>query len=121
MSRPIQIPIPTLVRVKGGALDRVGLYLQAQALSACVRQLDDSRWTGTGTPQAPRAALRGRCAQCAIAALTLAAQRGLEDVPTSAFNDILAPLLDFPGSEKLADRLRETGLGAQVVSPGDAP
>jgi tetratricopeptide (TPR) repeat protein len=100
--------------------DAAELYLQAQALSACVRQLDDSRWTAAS--QAPRAELRGRCAQCAIAALTLAAQRGLDDVPSSAFQDILAPLRAYPGSEKVADRLREiarAGLGAQVASPRD--
>lgn len=36
MLRPTQISIPTLVRVKEGALDRVGLYLQREKRSAVV-------------------------------------------------------------------------------------
>jgi serine/threonine-protein kinase len=94
-----------------GAAD---LYLQAQALSACVCQLDDGRWTGTPAPE--REALRKRCADRAIATLTLAAQRGFEDVDPSPLQDILSPLRAHPGYQKLANRLRgpgHTGTAAQ--------
>jgi hypothetical protein len=106
--------------------DAPDLYLQAQALSACVRQLDDSRLAAASQAQAGarREALRGRCADRAIAALTLALQRGLEDVSSSALQDILSPLRTHPGYEKLADQLREpgrTGLEARQGSQSDAP
>jgi tetratricopeptide (TPR) repeat protein len=100
--------------------DTPDLYLQAQALSACVRQLDDGRWAGR--PEPGRAALRTRCADRAIAALTSAAGRGLEGVSPSAIQDVLWPLRGYPGYEKLADRLREpghTGTEAQQASSSE--
>jgi tetratricopeptide (TPR) repeat protein len=98
------------------ATDTGELYLQAQALSACVRQLDDSRW-----PQGPeprREQVRRRCAERAIAALTQATERGLEDVSASAFQDVISPLRAYPGSEKLADRLRERPRTEIEAPPG---
>ena len=79
------------------------LYLQAQALLACVRQLDNHRGT---TPQEPGLpALRRRCADRAVASLTLAIERGLDDTHVIAWDDALTPLRGHPGYQKLADRL----------------
>ena len=79
------------------------LYLQAQALAACLRQLDDHRGT---TPQEPGwQTLRRRCADRAIASLTLAIERGLDNTQAIAYDDALTPLRGHPGYQKLADRL----------------
>jgi tetratricopeptide (TPR) repeat protein len=97
--------------------EATSVYLLAQALSVCVRLLDDSRWPGAPNPG--RDALRQQCTDRAIASLTLAIDRGLENVPSSAFQETLAPLRGHPGARKLADRLREPPAPFEPLAPGE--
>jgi hypothetical protein len=91
-------------------LDRANdLYAQARALGLCLRLLGDRRWS-TATPPVPTPewqALHGRCADRAVAVLTLAIERGLDPAGAIVLDDTLAPLRGHPGYQKLADRLRE--------------
>jgi tetratricopeptide (TPR) repeat protein len=80
------------------------LYLQAQALTACLRLLDDHRGT---TPEEPRVqALRHRCTDRAVASLALAVDRGLDNIQAIGYDDTLTPLRGHPGYQTLAARLR---------------
>jgi tetratricopeptide (TPR) repeat protein len=83
------------------------LFLQAQTLVTCIRQLDDHRWTTPPEPE--RQTLRRRCADTAVAALNRSIDPGLDNLPASTLEDLFFPLRDHPGYRKLADRLRTPG------------
>jgi tetratricopeptide (TPR) repeat protein len=76
---------------------------QARAICACLRHLDDPRWSASASPEWQ--ALRPRCVDRAMNALTLAIERGFDEVTATASEDILASLRGHPGYQKLIDRL----------------
>jgi tetratricopeptide (TPR) repeat protein len=97
--------------------DTVTFYLQAQGLSACVRLLDDSRWTQAQAQDPAREALRRRCAERALAALAQTLEGGLDEVTASAYQDTIAPLRGYPGYQQVAARLADPGPARASAGP----
>jgi hypothetical protein len=77
------------------------LYSLAQCLASCIGYLDDDRWPES-SPR--RQAVRQRCADRAVLALTRAVGRGFKDLRGMAEDQTLNTLRQHPGYRELVER-----------------